>query len=265
MLHTWGQALTHHPHAHCLLSDGGLSPDATRWVTATDAAGFARRAVLADTFRDRYLAGIARLRTCGTLTTAGHPLAPQTAASWDALLAPLARQRWVVHCEPPPPTLGDPLAAVKYLAGYASGTAIRDARIVELHDTRVTIRIKDYAHGGRPDTRQLTGHEFVRRFLWHLLPRQLSRSRYYGLLASRYRPALLARCRELLGVTRPGPSSMPAEAVLGSDGSAPHVSYWTCQGNPRGTWTRRVSRSVQWRRWTPWTGWRRHRRNCHGK
>jgi hypothetical protein len=201
VLHTWGQNLTLHPHVHCIVTGGGLAPDASRWVAGRDDFFLPVR-ILSRVFRGKFLSGLrtafrrGRLRFHGQLKTLARP------ERFHRLLDETVRTEWVVYAKPP--TKG-PATVLKYLARYTHRAAISNRRLVSFTDDQVTFGWKDYAHGGRRGTMTLEAVEFVRRFLMHVLPAGFVRVRHYGLLANRHRQEKLALCRELLGmaVTEP--------------------------------------------------------------
>lgn len=209
VLHTWGQQLQHHPHVHAVVPGGGLSADGSRWVSC--APGFLLPVrVLSQVFRDKFLAGLRRLRADGELRLPPSQAAFEPSSTW---LDQLAARDWVVYCQAPPPGLESrPEAVLAYLARYVSGTAISERRLIGLSNGAVTFRWKDYRTGRSDNLLTLPGAEFLRRFLQHILPPSFPRVRSYGLLANRPRAAALARCRQLLG----GPEELPSPAESGT-------------------------------------------------
>lgn len=199
ILHTWGQKLLHHPHLHCLVPAGGLSPDGSRWVSCRPAF-FLPVHVLGALFRCKYMALLGESHRQGKLVFHGklRPLAQ--AGAFAALLREARSRRWVVYAKPP---FGGAEPALKYLARYTHRTAISNARLLSVTETRVAFSWKDYAHGNRIRRMELDPREFIRRFLLHVLPRGFVRIRRYGLLANRHREDSLARCRALLGQEAP--------------------------------------------------------------
>jgi len=194
VLHTWGQTLQFHPHVHCVVPGGGLSPDRTRWVRSRSRF-FLPVQVLSRVFRGKFLAGLRAARAAGQLRLAGrHP--KQTAAQFERLLSAAARTDWVVHVKRP---FASPEIVLKYLARYTHRVAISNSRLLDLQDGKVRFRYKDYAHGSRKRVQSLTASEFVRRFLLHVLPTGFMRTRHYGILSNRHRCDDLALCRQLLG------------------------------------------------------------------
>lgn len=208
ILHTWGQNLMHHPHVHCVVPGGRLSPDGQRWI-ACRPGFFLPVRVLSRLFRRLFLEGLSRTFAEGALTFHGDlaPLADR--ANFDAALAPLRDTEWVVYAKRP---LGGPKQVLEYLGRYTHRVAISNHRLVSLNEGDVTFRWKDYRQESAPKRMRLDAHEFIRRFLLHVLPRGLQRIRHYGLLGNRHRAAKLARCRELLAM--PTPTAMPRLRTL---------------------------------------------------
>jgi Putative transposase/Transposase zinc-binding domain len=208
VLHTWGQNLTLHPHVHCVVTGGGLSPDESRWI-AGRGDYFLPVPILRCVFRGKFLSGLRTAFQKGRLRFHGRLAALARPARFHRLLDETVRTEWVVYAKPP--TKG-PATVLKYLARYTHKTAISNSRLVSLTDDQVTFRWKDYTHGGRRGTMTLAAVEFVRRFLMHVLPSGFVRVRHYGLLANRHRQEKLARCRELLGMAvPPQPDTAPTD------------------------------------------------------
>jgi hypothetical protein len=203
-LHTWGQSLQHHPHVHCVVTGGGLARDATgelttprRWRGCRPGFFLPVR-VLSRVFRGKFLAGLRRLFAAGQLRFFGACSGLADAPAFGGWLRPLYAREWVVYAKPP---FGGPEIVLKYLARYTHRVAISNRRLVSWADGVVTFTGKDYAHGGRTRAHRLSGTEFVRRFLQHVLPRGFVKIRRYGLLANRLRQKKLAVCRWLLSAT----------------------------------------------------------------
>ena len=190
VLHTWGQKLTLHPHLHCIVPGGGLSIDGDWWVGSRPDF-FLPVPVLKKLFRGKVLAAIKAAVESGELPSSPLPV-----------LGRLYRKSWVVYCKPP---FGSPEQVLAYLARYTHRVAISNQRLVRLEGEEVTFTWKDYAKGQRLREMTLSGEEFLRRFLLHVLPERFVRIRYYGLLANRHREKALALCREVL----PGPPAPP--------------------------------------------------------
>lgn len=221
VLHTWGQALQHHPHLHCVVPGGGLSPDGTRWI-ACRPGFFLPVRVLSRVFRGKFLAGLRAAFDRGKLTFRGRLGALADPDRFHDRLRAAARAEWVVYAKRP---FGGPGAVLKYLARYTHRVAISNRRLVELKGGRVRFRYKDYARGGRRRVMSLEATEFLRRFLQHVLPAGFVRIRHYGLLANRHRKEKVALCRTLLDAAGvPGPPRRPA----GLGGITPAVSLAVC-------------------------------------
>ena len=201
MLHTWGSALTHHPHVHVIVPGGGLSPDGSRWI-ACKPGFFLPVRVLSRLFRRLFLEGLAALHAAGRLAFFGDlaPLADKRA--FDAALAPLRRSEWVVYAKRP---FAGPKAVLAYLSRYTHRVAISNSRLVALDDKGVTFKWKDYRIKGRDRLKTMTldAAEFIRRFLMHVLPSGFHRIRHYGLFASAVRARNIERVRQLLPRPRP--------------------------------------------------------------
>ena len=227
ILHTWGQNLLHHPHLHCIVPGGGLSPDRRRWISCRPGFFLPVR-VLSRLFRRLFLDGLAaafrsgRLRFFGSLAPLANP------AAMAAFVAPLARTDWVVYAKPP--SVG-PAHVLAYLGRYTHRVALSNSRILSLDDGAVAFRWKDYRHANRQRVMTLDATEFLRRFLLHVLPSGFSRIRHYGFLANRHRSRNLALCRALL--TPPQPSTAPhthedSRPTVPSDSETPPPALRLC-------------------------------------
>jgi Putative transposase/Transposase zinc-binding domain len=198
VLHTWGSALTHHPHVHCIVPGGGLSPDGERWISCRPGFFLPVR-VLSRLFRRLFLEQLAAAHEAGRLRFfADHaPLAEPRA--FAAYLAPLRNIEWVVYAKRP---FAGPQAVLAYLSRYTHRVAIANSRLIAFDDNAVTFRWKDYRAKGRERQKVMTlaSGEFIRRFLIHVLPSGFHRIRHYGLFANGGRADNLARARQLLGV-----------------------------------------------------------------
>jgi hypothetical protein len=201
VLHTWGSALTHHPHVHGIVPGGGLAPDADRWVPCKPGFFLPVR-VLSRLFRRRFLEELSAAHGRGQLHFFGEHAELSDAAAFAKWLAQLRRCEWVVYAKRP---FAGPKAVLAYLSRYTHRVAIANSRLVALDEHGVTFRWKDYRAEGRTrhKTMSLGTAEFMRRFLLHVLPRGLHRIRHYGLLANAGRKANIATARELL--QRPAP------------------------------------------------------------
>jgi Putative transposase len=199
VLHTWGQALLHHPHLHCVVASGGLSADATRWI-ACRRNFFLPVRVLARLFRRLFLAALQKAFDDAKL--AFHDaLAPlRDRAVFLRQLAAARKIEWVVYAKPP---FAGPEQVLAYVARYTHRIAISNDRLVSVADDTVRLCWRDYRHGNGHRTMTLAADEFIRRFLLHVLPSGFQRIRYYGFLAHRRRDQKLARCRQLLAAPPP--------------------------------------------------------------
>ena len=215
VLHTWGSNLLHHPHVHCVIPAGGLSPDHERWVQPHYPFLLPVK-VLSRVFRGKFVAGLKQAFQKRDLCLPGalRPLAQRK--TFHSFLRTLFRHDWVVYAKPP---FGGPEHVLHYLARYTHRVAISNHRLVSLAEGKVTFRWKDYAHGNKKRLMTLAAEEFLRRFLLHVLPRGFVRIRFFGLLANRRRAAQLPLCRRLIGDNS---ASLPSQAetqVNSSSGS----------------------------------------------
>jgi hypothetical protein len=194
ILHTWGQNLLFHPHLHCVVTGGGLSPNGQCWVSARQGYLLPVR-VLAKLFRGKFLAGVRQAYDRGELNLTGSIASLAQPQAFGKLLTALYGRDWIVYAKPP---FGGAEQVYRYLGRYTHRVAISNARLLAHQDGRVKFRYKDYADGSRTKVMQLTAEEFIRRFLLHVLPKGFVRIRHYGLLASRNVATRLADCRRLL-------------------------------------------------------------------
>jgi hypothetical protein len=201
VLHTWGSAMIHHPHVHMIVPGGGLSLDGTRWVSCRPGFLLPVR-VLSRLFRRLFLAGLADAHAAGRLAFFGEIEGLHRQKAFAAHLAPLRRKNWFVYAKPP---FAGPEAVLAYLARYTHRVAISNSRLINLDESGVTFRYKDYRRNGRTRFRTMTlaPDEFIRRFLLHVLPNGFHRIRHYGLLASASCKTNIARARELIAVPVP--------------------------------------------------------------
>jgi len=198
VLHSWGSALTHHPHVHMIVPGGGISADGSRWVSCRPNF-FLPAQVLSRLFRGLFLAKLRAAHRAGRLKFFGTHAHLDDARAFKAYLAPLRKAEWVVYAKRP---FGGPQAVLAYLSRYTHRVAISNRRLISADETGVTFKWKDYRIEGpdRYQTMTLPTREFIRRFLMHVLPRGFHRIRHYGLLASGNRAANIARARALLAV-----------------------------------------------------------------
>lgn len=212
LLHTWGSALTHHPHVHMIVPGGGLSPDSTRWM-ACKPGFFLHVRVLSRLFRRLFLEGLVNLHRAGQLTFFSDLAGLDDADAFTAYLAPLRKTEWVVYAKPP---FGGPEQVLVYLSRYTHRVAISNSRLVSADADTVSFRWKDYRikSGDRMKVMRLDTHEFIRRFLVHVLPDGFHRIRHYGLLASATRKTNISKIRTLLGSEEPVQDDAPAAEVI---------------------------------------------------
>jgi Putative transposase/Transposase zinc-binding domain len=208
VLHTWGSALTHHPHVHMIVPGGGFSLDGKSWVSCRDNFFLSVR-VLSRLFRRLFLDKLAIAHKAGRLVFFGKHAKLAEAKAFTAYLAPLRNCEWVVYSKRP---FGGPEEVLRYLARYTHRVAISNRRLIGCDDKGVTFKWKDYRIEGaeRYKTMRLDTDEFIRRFLIHVLPAAFHRIRYYGMLNSSKRTANVARARELLLAL---PSVIPIDAI----------------------------------------------------
>jgi hypothetical protein len=216
ILHTWGQNLLLHPHAHCLIPAGGLSPDHGRWVHPRYPF-FLPVKVLGRVFRGKFVAGLKRAYRQKKLRLHGPIAALEEPKRFASFLRTVFRQDWVVYAKR---AFGGPIQVLRYLGRYTHRVAISNHRLLAFDGERVTFRWKDYAHGNKQRKMTLTATEFLRRLTQHILPRGFVRIRQYGFLANRCRTANLALGRQLLAIT-------PKPLQPCTQGSA-NLPAWRC-------------------------------------
>jgi len=194
ILHTWGQNLMDHPHIHCIVTGGGLSPDGSRWVSCRKGFFLPVR-VLSALFRGKFLDLLKRCFTSHDLVFSGrisHLKEPET---FESFRTRFYHKKWVVYCKPP---FGGPEGVLKYIGRYTHRIAISNNRILSNQDGRVSFLWRDYADDNRQKTMTLQTDEFIRRFLLHILPDRFVRIRHCGLLANRNRKDNIAACHKML-------------------------------------------------------------------
>ena len=208
VLHSWGSALTHHPHIHMIVPSGGLSPDGGRWI-ACRRGFFLPVQVLSRLFRRMFLEGLLALHHAGHLIFFGDRSGLADASTFTAWLAPFRKSEWVVYAKPP---FGGPEAVLAYLSRYTHRVAISNTRLVSADADTVAFRWKDHRikTGDCQKVMRLTTDEFIRCFLIHVLPEGFHRIRHYGLLTSATRKVNIARVRNLLAEAAPAAAREPA-------------------------------------------------------
>jgi hypothetical protein len=205
VLHTWGSAMTHHPHVHMIVPGGGISADGARWV-AKRPNFLLPVLVLSKLFRRLMLQKLTAAHEAGRLNFFGEHAHLATPDAFAAILAPLRKTRWFVYAKRP---FAGPKAVLAYLSRYTHRVAISNSRLIGADQTGVTFRVKDYRIDGpgRHKTMTLAPAEFIRRVLVHVLPRGFHRIRHYGMLAGGAKAEMLARARELLAASKPEPAT----------------------------------------------------------
>ena len=207
VLHTWGSALTHHPHVHIVVPGGGLSKDSERWIACRDVFFLPVR-VLSRLFRRLFLEGLAALHRQNKLRFFGELEHLREAEDFARYVAPFRKSEWVVYAKAP---FGGPEAVLAYLSRYTHRVAISNSRLVTANADTVTFRYKDYRRksSSRQRVMHLATNEFIRRFLIHVLPRGFHRIRHYGLFANAARVDNIARIRDLLDAEPPRTAPAP--------------------------------------------------------
>jgi hypothetical protein len=210
VLHTWGSALTHHPHVHIIVPGGGLSPDGSHWI-ACKRGFFLPVRVLSRLFRRLFLDGLAALHGAERLAFLGDLARLAEKRAFNAALASLRRSDWFVYAKRP---FAGPQAVLAYLARYTHRVAISNSRLIALDEKGVTFKWKDYRIKGRDRLRTMTldAAEFIRRFLLHVLPSGFHRIRHYGLFAGTVRARNIERARQSLAAPKAAPECSRAEA-----------------------------------------------------
>lgn len=209
VLHTWGSAMTHHPHVHMIVPGGGLSADGQRWIACRKGFFLPVRA-LSKLFRRLMLEKLTAAHASGKLNFFRHQAHLADTTAFKRLIRPVQRRKWFVYAKRP---FAGPKAVLAYLSRYTHRVAISNRRLVHADETSVSFRVKDYrtSPDKRWQTMTLHPHEFIRRVLIHVLPKGLHRIRHYGLFASGAKAGNLAKMRDLLGVADPEPDKVAAD------------------------------------------------------
>jgi predicted RNA-binding Zn-ribbon protein involved in translation (DUF1610 family) len=223
ILHTWGQTLVRHPHVHCVVPAGGLSPDHQRWIPPKYAGFFLPVKVLSRVFRGKFVEALRRAydRNELDLASATEPL--RDPAQWHAFVDALFATDWVVYAKP---AFGGASAVLRYLGRYTHRVAISNHRLLAFDGARVTFQWKDYAHGDRRRTMTLSAMEFLRRFVQHILPRGFVRIRQSGFLANTCRGARVALARPALATLSTAAASTGATATAPPETAT--GASWAC-------------------------------------
>ncbi len=218
VLHTWGQNLHLHPHLHCVVPGGGISPDGERWIGCKSKSFFLPVKVLSARFRNLFLKYLKNAYQDGKLMFHGEMAGLGQPSAFETMCRQAQRAKWVVFAKPP---FGGREQVLKYLARYTHRVAISNRRLLSIEDGHVRFEYKDYSDGSQTKVMTLTATEFIRRFLLHVLPGGFVRIRQFGFLANRQRRKKLARCRALLDA--PVPSTMAPRLDHKADSSEPKV------------------------------------------
>jgi hypothetical protein len=218
VLHSWGQNLHFHPHIHCVVPGGGISPDNLRWIPCRKyrKSFFLPVKVLSRFFRKRFLIHLRRAFRKGKLHFHGELESLAQPAAFEALCQKTGRVEWVVYAKRP---FGGPAQVLKYLARYTHRVAISNRRLLSMQDGRVTFEWKDYAAGNHTKTMTLEPAEFIRRFLLHVLPSGFVHIRHFGFLANRKKKQKLALCRSFL-LTPPVVSQVSTDSPDSNDSTS---------------------------------------------
>jgi hypothetical protein len=201
VLHTWGSAMTHHPHVHMIVPGGGISLDNQRWISCRPGFFLPVR-VLSRLFRRLFLEKLVAAHQAGRLSFFGDHAPLAAGKAFTAYLRPLRKIEWVVYSKPP---FGGPEAVLAYLSRYTHRVAIANSRLIAFDEQGVTFKWKDYRIEGHDRYKRMTllTAEFIRRFLIHVLPKGFHRIRHYGLFAKSSCADNIARARELLSAAKP--------------------------------------------------------------
>jgi hypothetical protein len=245
VLHSWGQNLHYHPHVHCIVPGGGLSPTrfgrrsgAVQWI-ACRPGFFLPVRVLSRLFRRLFLQDLQAAYDAGKLSFFGDLAGLMAPAAFRRRLAEVRRVEWIVYAKPP---FVGPGQMLTYLGRYTHRVALANSRLVSLADGRVAFRWKDYRHRGKAKVMTLDAHEFIRRFLLHTLPDGFHRIRHYGFLANGHRAQKLELCRRLLTITvqesaadttHDRPAATPASRCSWCGRQMVTFGIWRCGEVPR--------------------------------
>ena len=219
ILHTWGQTLVRHPHVHCVVPAGGLSPNHQRWIRPKYAGFFLPVKILSRVFRGKFVAALRRAYARKELDLSGATEDLGDPAQWRRFVETLFATDWVVYAKP---AFGGASAVLRYLGRYTHRVAISNHRLLAFDGDHVTFQWKDYAHGDQRRAMTLSAMEFLRRFVQHILPRGFVRIRQSGFLANTCRTTRVVLARTLLGAVRSTVAPAPTTT------EAPTVDTWAC-------------------------------------
>jgi len=213
VLHSWGQNVLFHPHLHCVVTGGGLSPDGQSWIAAREKF-FLPIPVLRVLFRGKFLDALRQAYDAGQLKLAGSTAALSQPRAWRQFLDPLYKKNWVVYAKPP---FASPEYVFRYLGRYTHRVAISNQRILAVDNSQVTFTLKNYSAQGRREQMTVDAVEFIRRFLLHVLPQAFTRIRHFGLCAGRNVKTKLQTARALLTALTPAAPQPPTSAAVEKD------------------------------------------------
>jgi len=217
ILHTWGQNLLDHPHIHCVVPGGGLSPDGSSWIPCK--RGFLISVkVLAKLFKGKFLDYLKQAFQAHTLYFYGKNKELEKPQKFQQLLDKAYAKEWVVYAKKP---FSGPKQVLQYLGNYTHRVAISNHRIIDVRDGRVIFKWKDYKDSGTMKTMSLSIAEFMRRFLLHVIPKRFMKIRFYGILSNRNKKEMLRRCRELL-------HEATGDDKTGAENPDPEEPFMTC-------------------------------------
>jgi hypothetical protein len=220
ILHSWSSNVLLHPHIHCVVPAGGLSPDHQRWIHTSHPRFLVPVPSLRIAFRKKFIEGLVHLFSKGLLDCTGPAAAFQDPELFAATMERLKKKRWVVYAKPP---FGGPQHVLRYLGRYTHRIAISNHRLLGFDGERITFRWKDYAHGGKKRIMTIEATEFLRRFFLHVLPKGFVRIRHFGLLSNRFRSQCLPLARRLLAPD--GHDPLPKPSPKATTECAP---LWRC-------------------------------------
>jgi hypothetical protein len=228
VLHSWGSAMTHHPHIHMIVPGGGLPADGSKWISSRKRY-FLPVPVLSRLFRRLFLKMLVAAHASGCLKFFGDHVGLANSVAFARFLRPLRKVEWITYAKEP---FAGPKSVLAYLSRYTHRVAISNSRLIKADETGVTFKYKDYRVEGpeRYQTMTLSPHEFIRRFLMHVLPKGFHRIRHYGLFASSSRAANVTRARELLSAATPPERAGQAETTKTSKAEAPDRCCPSCGG-----------------------------------